>query len=181
MARKLGRARRQAAVEMEAAYVLAMWEATDLDDTEEVQTLFAVAKNVVKGTRSIDDYFLDWADMTWCEASATQKAGWEIRPVASKNRSASTMQHLPAGPWTQRQTPSRHGGRSHKIPRTAIVHTATAVSTIAIMCDKMERCATDRLAHATYPCGYSRQGAYSRSGVQTPCLLWTAPAPSYII
>ena len=85
MARKLGRARTHSPVEMEVAYVQAMWEATDLDDTEEVQTLFFVGKDIVKGTRSIDDFFLDWADMTWCEASETQKVGWEIRPVASKN------------------------------------------------------------------------------------------------
>eukprot|EP00966_Prymnesium_polylepis_P122101 2822508-Prymnesium_polylepis.2 len=65
MARRLGRARQHSPVEMEAAYVHAMWEHTDLDNTEEVQTLFYVAKNIVKGTRAApaDDFFLDWSDM----------------------------------------------------------------------------------------------------------------------
>ena len=85
MARKLGRARKHSPVEMEAAYVHAMWKETDLDDTEEVQTLFFVAKDIVKGTRAIDDWALDWHGMKWVKASTTQTAGWEIAHVASKN------------------------------------------------------------------------------------------------
>ena len=57
----------------------------DLDDTEEVQTLFFVGKDIVTGRRSEDDFWLDWTDMEWAEASATQSAGWKIRHVASKN------------------------------------------------------------------------------------------------
>ena len=69
----------------QVAYVHAMWEHTDLDDTEEVQTLFFVGKDIVTGRRSEDDFWLDWTDMEWAEASATQSAGWKIRHVASKN------------------------------------------------------------------------------------------------
>ena len=85
MARKLGRARKHSPVEMEAAYVHAMWPETNLDDTEEVLTMLFVGKDIVKGTRAIDDFFLDWADMKWVEPSDMSKGGWEIRHVASKN------------------------------------------------------------------------------------------------
>ena len=73
------------AVTLQAAYVHAMWEHTNLDDTEEVQTLFFIAKDIVKGARAVDDFFLDWADMEWVDATETQSSGWQIRHVASKN------------------------------------------------------------------------------------------------
>ena len=62
-----------------------MWEHTNLDDTEEVLTLFFIAKDIVKGTRAVDDFFLDWADMEWVEGTTTQSPGWKIKHVASKN------------------------------------------------------------------------------------------------
>ena len=62
-----------------------MWEHTNLDDTEEVQTLFFIAKDIVKWTRAVDDFFLDWADMEWVDATETQSSGRQIRHGASKN------------------------------------------------------------------------------------------------
>ena len=56
---------------LQAAYVHAMWEHTNLDDTEEVQTLFFIAKDIVKGTRAVDDFFLA-LDCLLCVQKAIQ-------------------------------------------------------------------------------------------------------------
>jgi hypothetical protein len=85
LAKVLGRGRAWSPIQIRAAYVDAMWRATDLNNTEEVLTLFYILKGIIKGTRASDDFFLDWSDMSFIEASEAQRAGYEIRHVGSKN------------------------------------------------------------------------------------------------
>jgi hypothetical protein len=85
MAKKLTRHRKHSPEVLLSAYVESAYEVMDPDNTEEVLTTLYMAKNIVMGTRAADEFLLDWSDVSFEEASATQHGGATIRPVLSKN------------------------------------------------------------------------------------------------
>jgi len=60
LARKCSRARLYSPEVLAAEYVRAAFECVDWDDTEEVTTLFYMAKDLVMGRRAADELMLDW-------------------------------------------------------------------------------------------------------------------------
>ena len=90
MAQKLGRARRHSPEVLQVAYVQAVFETIDLNNTEEVLTAAYEAKNIVSGTRAQDEFLLDWDDVAFHEASDVQRGGATFKPVVSKNNREGT-------------------------------------------------------------------------------------------
>ena len=61
MARKCSRARYYSPEELREEYVRAVFESCDFGDTEEVTTLYYIAKGMVKGRRAAAKKRLAWA------------------------------------------------------------------------------------------------------------------------
>ena len=61
--------------ELREEYVRAVFESCNFDDTEEVTTLYYIAKGMVKGRRAADELFLEWGDVDRVEATASTAAG----------------------------------------------------------------------------------------------------------
>ena len=63
--------------ELREEYVRAVFESCNFDDTEEVTTLYYIAKGMVKGRRAADELFLEWGDVDRVDAteSMTMSAG----------------------------------------------------------------------------------------------------------
>ena len=53
----------------------AVFESCDFGNTEEVTTLYYIAKGMVKGRRAADELFLEWGDVDRVEATASTAAG----------------------------------------------------------------------------------------------------------
>ena len=68
MARKCSRARYYTPEELREEYVRAVFESCDFGNTEEVTTLYYIAKGLVKGRRAADELFLEWGDVDRVEA-----------------------------------------------------------------------------------------------------------------
>ena len=75
MARKCSRARYYSPEELREEYVRAVFESCDFGNTEEVTTLYYIAKGLVKGRRAADELFLEWGDVDRVEATASTSAG----------------------------------------------------------------------------------------------------------
>ena len=75
MARKCSRARYYSPEELREEYVRAVFESCDFGNTEEVTTLYYIAKGMVKGRRAADELFLEWGDVDRVEATASTAAG----------------------------------------------------------------------------------------------------------
>ena len=75
MARKCSRTRYYSPEELREEYVRAVFESCDFDDTEEVTTLYYIAKGLVKGRRAADELFLEWGDVDRVDATASTSAG----------------------------------------------------------------------------------------------------------
>ena len=61
--------------ELREEYVRAVFESCDFGNTEEVTTLYYIAKGMVKGRRAADELFLEWGDVDRVEATASTAAG----------------------------------------------------------------------------------------------------------
>ena len=68
MACKCTRARYYSPEELREEYVRAVFESCDFGGTEEVTTLYYIAKGMVKGRRAADELFLEWGDVDRVEA-----------------------------------------------------------------------------------------------------------------
>lgn len=75
MARKCSRARYYSPEELREEYVRAVFESCDFGNTEEVTTLYYIAKGLVKGRRAADELFLEWGDVDRVDATASTSAG----------------------------------------------------------------------------------------------------------
>ena len=88
---KLGRHRKHRPKMIELAFVKAVLETTDLDNTEEVLTAAYMTKNIVRNQRAIDEFNLDWSNVTWHEAAAgtssttATRQGLRLDYVVTKN------------------------------------------------------------------------------------------------
>ena len=75
MARKCSRARYYSPEMLQKKYVYAMFECVDWDNTEEVTTLFYIAKDMVQGRRAADELMLDWDDIEKVDATGSTTGG----------------------------------------------------------------------------------------------------------
>ena len=75
MAHKCSRARYYSPEELREEYVRAVFESCDFGNTEEVTTLYYMAKGLVKGRRAADELFLEWGDVDRVDATASTSAG----------------------------------------------------------------------------------------------------------
>ena len=75
MAKKCTRSRAYSPEVLREEYVRAAFECVDWDDTEEVTTLYYMAKDLVQGRRAADELMLQWSDVKYVEASATTTGG----------------------------------------------------------------------------------------------------------
>ena len=75
MARRCTRGRYYSPEVLQARFVRAAFDCVDWDDTEEVTTLFYMAKDLVQGRRAADELMLDWNDIEWFEASEESTGG----------------------------------------------------------------------------------------------------------
>jgi len=60
--------------ELREEYVRAVFESCDFGGTEEVTTLYYIAKGMVKGRRAADELFLEWGDVDRVDATASTSA-----------------------------------------------------------------------------------------------------------
>ena len=74
-AQVFARARYYSPEELREEYVRAVFESCNFDDTEEVTTLYYIAKGLVKGRRAADELFLEWGDVDRVDATASTSAG----------------------------------------------------------------------------------------------------------
>ena len=66
---------------MHAAFVCVDW-----DETEEVLTLFYIAKDLVQGRRAADELMLDWDDMKQLDPTASTAGGMVSAHVLNHSR-----------------------------------------------------------------------------------------------
>mgnify|MGYP006092253039 CR=1 FL=1 len=91
MVHKLGRHRKHRPKMIQLTYIRAVLETTDFDNADEVLTAAYMAKNVVRNQRAIDEFNLDWANVTWHEGteeadgSSATRQGLSLDYVVTKN------------------------------------------------------------------------------------------------
>tara|TARA_B110001452_G_scaffold267342_1_gene276849 strand:- start:1957 stop:4386 length:2430 start_codon:yes stop_codon:yes gene_type:complete len=90
MCKKLGRARKHSPAQFEVAYLEAVVDVMDLDNTEEVLITAYEAKNLVRGSRAADEWLLDLTDVEFQEAAPGRRSGATFKPVVSKNNREGT-------------------------------------------------------------------------------------------
>ena len=84
MARKCTRARYYSPEMMREEYVRSAYECVDWGETEEVSTLFYIAKDMVQGRRAADELMLDWDDVKKVDATESTTGGM-VRPKHPSN------------------------------------------------------------------------------------------------
>ena len=91
LVRKLGRHTKHKPRMLQLAFLKAVLETMDLDDTDEVLTAAYMAKNVVRNQRAMDEFNLDWSDVTWHEAAeagdgtTATRQGLHLDYIVTKN------------------------------------------------------------------------------------------------
>ena len=65
LAKRCSRQRKFSPEVMQAKFVRAAFDTVNWDNTEEVTTLFYLAKNLVWGRRASDELMLDWEKLCW--------------------------------------------------------------------------------------------------------------------
>ena len=75
LAKRCSRQRKFSPEVMQAKFVRAAFDTVNWDNTEEVTTLFYLAKNLVWGRRASDELMLDWDDVEWVEATESTQGG----------------------------------------------------------------------------------------------------------
>ena len=86
MARKCTRSRLHSPEVLREEYVHAAFVCVDWDETEEVLTLFYIAKDLVQGRRAADELMLDWDDMKQLDPTASTAGGMVSAHVLNHSR-----------------------------------------------------------------------------------------------
>ena len=75
MARKCSRTRYYSPEYLREEYVRSVFKYVDWDNTEEVTTLYYLAKDMVQGRRAADELWLEWRDVERLAPSASTLGG----------------------------------------------------------------------------------------------------------